>query len=324
MSTSHMPRGDPTTRPDSRPADDLGEPATSRDPLGHDLRTTRERLTPTISQRPRLWTTKLLARVGYPILGLTCILLAWQGLLAALDTPSYIFPKPTDVVSSVTERGDLLWESAARTAIASASGLGLAIVLGVAGAIFLALSKVLERSLLPYAIVVQTTPIVAIAPIIVIWIGAGMRAIIIVAFIISFFPILSNTLVGVNSADVEVQSLFRMHDASRWQTMRKLRLPTSLPYLMAGVRISGGLAVIGAIVGEFVAGIGGGRGGLGYVIQVSAKTLDTSYLMAAAIAGSGMGILFYLTTMLVSRRVLAWHESTQEEEKGGWTEHAAG
>jgi NitT/TauT family transport system permease protein len=323
VSTSQMPKGHPVTDPVSV-ADDPSETATSQDQLEHDRRTKRGSASPAASRRPRAWTTNLVARVGYPILGLACILLAWQGLLAALDTPSYIFPKPTDVFVSVTEKGGLLWESATRTAIASASGLGLAIVFGVAGAILLALSKVLERSLLPYAIVVQTTPIVAIAPIIVIWIGAGMRAIIIVAFIISFFPILSNTLVGLNSADLEVQSFFRMHDASRWQTMRKLRLPTSLPYLMAGVRISGGLAVIGAIVGEFVAGIGGGRGGLGYVIQVSAKTLDTPYLMAAAIAGSGMGILFYLTTMLVSRRVLAWHESTQEEEKGAWTERAGG
>jgi len=324
VSTSQMPRGGPTTHPVSPHPDAPSETAASGDRLGHDRQTAEGRSTAPSSRWPRLWSSGLIGRIGYPILGLTCILLAWQGLLTALETPSYIFPKPTDVISSVTEKGGLLWESAARTAIASASGLGLAIVLGVAGAIFLALSKVLERSLLPYAIVVQTTPIVAIAPIIVIWIGAGMRAIIIVAFIISFFPILSNTLVGLNSADAEIQSFFRMHDSSRWQTMRKLRLPTSLPYLMAGVRISGGLAVIGAIVGEFVAGIGGGRGGLGYVIQVSAKTLDTPYLMAAAIAGSGMGILFYLATMLVSRQVLAWHESTQEEEKGGWTEHAAG
>jgi NitT/TauT family transport system permease protein len=214
------------------------------------------------------------------------------------------------VVEAATERADLLAQSVWRTVSAAASGFILAVVGGVVVALILGSSRVLERSLLPYAVLIQTTPIVAVAPIIVIWLGAGLRSIIVIAFIIAFFPMVSNTLVGLNSVDAERSNLFRLYHASRWTTMRKLRLPTALPYIMAGAKISSGLAVIGAIVGEFVAGVGGGRGGLGYVITISATQLDSPYLFAAALAGSCVGIAFYWLVGTVSRIVLgSWHES---------------
>jgi NitT/TauT family transport system permease protein len=217
----------------------------------------------------------------------------------------------------VVENWSQLLEATGRTMIASLTGLILAIVLGIAGAVVLGFSRFLERSVFPYAIVLQTTPIVAIAPMIVIWIGPGLRSIIVVSLIISFFPMLSNTLAGLNSVDPEARSLFRLYGASPWRTMWKLRLPGALPYITAGVTISGGLSVIGAIVGEFVAGIGGGRGGLGFVVQVSSKQLDVPYLAAGAIAGAMTGVIYHIISKRLSRRLLVWHESALSEEGGG-------
>jgi NitT/TauT family transport system permease protein len=245
-----------------------------------------------------------------PLIGLIAITLTWQVALTITDTPVYVFPKPTEIVSAAAERADLLAESAWRTITAAFFGLILAIIGGVAAAVILHSSRLLERALLPYAVVLQTTPIVAVAPIIVIWIGAGLRSIIVIAFIISFFPMLSNTLVGLHSVDPERRNLFRLYHASRLQRLRRLEFPTALPYILAGARISAGLSVIGAIVGEFVAGIGGGRGGLGYVITVSARQLDSAYLFAAAFVGAAVGIAFYALVGAVSKILLGrWHES---------------
>jgi NitT/TauT family transport system permease protein len=219
------------------------------------------------------------------------------------------------VKAAVENRSQLL-EATGRTMIASVTGLALAIVLGIAGAVVLGFSRFLERSVFPYAIVLQTTPIVAIAPMIVIWIGPGLRSIIIVSLIISFFPMLSNTLAGLNSVDPEARSLFQLYGASQWKTMWKLRLPGALPYIMAGVTISGGLSVIGAIVGEFVAGIGGGRGGLGFVVQVSSKQLNVPYLAAGAIAGAITGVAYHIVGKQLSRRLLIWHDSALSQEGG--------
>jgi NitT/TauT family transport system permease protein len=177
----------------------------------------------------------------------------------------------------------------------------------------------LERTFFPYAIVLQIIPIVTIAPLIVIWIGPGLNSIVAVSLIISFFPIMSNTLVGLHSVDPESQSLFALFGASRMEVMRKLRLPGSLPYVMAGIRISAGLAIKGAILGEFIAGGGGGQGGLGYIISITAADLQTPYLLAAALASACLGITFYFAGKAVTSRILAWHESTlvQEPAKGG-------
>ena len=257
--------------------------------------------------------SSVVSRFGPPAIAFGVILLVWQIGLTLSETPAFLFPKPSDVFEAARERADLLAQSAWRTVSAAVTGFALAVVGGIVAALVLASSKVLERSLLPYAVLIQTTPIVAIAPIIVIWLGAGLRSIIVIAFIISFFPMLSNTLVGLNSVDAERRSLFRLYHASRWQTMHKLRLPAALPYVMAGAKISSGLSVIGAIVGEFVAGVGGGRGGLGYVITVSATQLDSPYLFAAALTGSVVGIVFYWLVGRASRIVMgSWHESEVE------------
>jgi NitT/TauT family transport system permease protein len=259
-------------------------------------------------------TSRAVTRFAPPVVGLIVLLLIWQFGVALLDIPSYLVPKPTDVVDAVRVNAGQLLEAVLRTMITSLIGLALAIVLGISAAVLLAFSRLVERSVFPYAIVLQTTPIVAIAPLIVIWIGPGPRAIIAISLIIAFFPMLSNTLTGLNSVDLEAKNLFRLYGASRWVTMWRLRLPGAMPYIMAGVRISGGLAVIGAIVGEFVAGIGGGRGGLGYVVQVASRQLNTPYLVAGALAGACLGVVYHIASRRLGRWLLSWHESTVEEE----------
>lgn len=258
-------------------------------------------------------------RLLWPLVGFLAIVGAWQGTIHFLGTPSYLVPKPSDVVQAAVENAAPLGHSVLRTASAASSGLVLAAALGIGGAIILGFSKRLEESFFPYAIVLQTTPIIAVAPLIVIWFGAGIQSIIIISFLISFFPMISNTLVGLNSVDMDSRNLFRLHMASKWKTMRKLRIPAAMPYIMAGMKISSGLSVIGAIVGEFVAGIGGGRGGLGYVVTVTATQLDTPYLIAAALAGSVMGIAFFLAVDRISKRFLSWHESVtvEDQPRGG-------
>ncbi|MGA9597159.1 MAG: ABC transporter permease [Acidimicrobiia bacterium] len=263
------------------------------------------------------WIRGSLKRFTGAVVAFFIIATIWHFALVWSGTESYIFPKPMDVLEAGFENRSLLIQSAWRTAQAATTGLVVAVIGGVLAAIVLHSSRLIERSLLPYAVLLQTTPIVAIAPVIVIWMGPGINSIAIIAFIISFFPMLSNTLVGLHSVDPERRNAFRLYHASRLQRLRKLEFPTALPFILAGARISAGLSVIGAIVGEFVAGIGGGRGGLGYVITVSARQLETGYLFAGAFVGSLMGIAFYAAIGLATRLLLGnWHESQVPEATG--------
>jgi NitT/TauT family transport system permease protein len=178
-------------------------------------------------------------------------------------------------------------------------------------------SRILELSLFPYAVILQVTPIVAIAPLIIIWVRQPFLALLVCAWIVAFFPIVSNTTVGLNSADRNLLALFRLYGASPGQTLLYLRLPTALPYFLAGLRISGGLALIGAVVAEFVAGTGGAETGLAFRILEAGYRLAIPRLFAALFLLSLTGIVIYLLLDWLSRRVLRhWHESasTAEEE----------
>ena len=180
-----------------------------------------------------------------------------------LRVPRYLLPSPTDVAAAWVDRSDVLLIALTSTFLSALSGFGLSIVIGMAVALVMSQSRLLERSLYPYAIMLQTIPIVAIAPLIVIWVGAGMPAVVIISFLISLFSIITKTTAGLTSTDHNLLSMFELYNASWLQRMVKLRLPFALLYIMTWLRISSGLAVIGAIVGEFIAGIGGLRGGLG-------------------------------------------------------------
>lgn len=265
------------------------------------------------------------SKFALPVAGFVVIVGVWQLSIGFAHVASYIVPRPSDVVRATLDAPGLLWTGVLTTAVAAAVGLALAVVIGVAGAIFLALSPALERSLFPYAIVLQTTPVIAVAPIVVIWFGANIRSIVVIVFLISFFPMLSNTLVGLSATDPDMRALFRLYKASRTKTMVKLRIPGALPYMVAGLKIAGGLSVIGAIVAEYVAGVGGGQGGLGYVIAISAQQLNTPYLVAAALSGSLLGLIFFGVIAMISRVVNVRHDpGAAAEVRGGITGQVAG
>ncbi len=188
-------------------------------------------------------------------------------------------------------------------------------MVGVSLAIIFTQSKWLEKSLFPYAVILQVTPVVAIAPLIIIWVGDINLSLLICAWIVAFFPILSNTILGLNSADHNLINLFQLYRASRWQTLRYLRLPAALPYFLGGLKISGGLALIGAVVAEFVAGTGGSASGLAFRILESGYRLEIPRMFAALILISLSGIaIFFLTSWIAYLALRHWHESAVRRE----------
>lgn len=264
---------------------------------------------------PKLNLPEPVANAAPPVAVSVVFVAAWQTVCTALHVPHYLLPKPTDVVVAAIAKSDILATALLSTFTSALLAFALSICVGMSAALLMSQSKLLERSLYPYAILLQTIPIVAIAPLIVIWVGAGMNAVVIIAFIISLFPIISNTTAGLTSTDHNLTSMFELYNASWLQKTMKLRLPAAMPYIMTGLRISSGLAVIGAIVGEFIAGIGGLRGGLGYLIVSAANRLEMSYLFAAALASSVLGLVIFFGVSLTSARFLRhWHESAVQRE----------
>lgn len=253
---------------------------------------------------------KLTVQILPPLIVFLLVVGLWELVLRVAKVPAYLLPKPTDIVQAAILNWTNLVVSVRTTVAEAVLGFLASVVLGVAFAIVLALSKTVERSVYPYAIVLQTIPIVAVAPIIVIWLGAGMNAIVAIAFLIGFFPILSNTLIGLNSTEQNMKNLFYLYNATKWQTIWRLRIPAALPYILAGLKISCSLSVVGAIVGEYIAGIGGLQGGLGYAITVASTRLQTAYLFACGLAAAVVGIVFFLLINALSNRLLrSWHDS---------------
>lgn len=242
-------------------------------------------------------------------------LAGWEAAVRINAVPHYILPGPLLIAQTLyTDWGTLsisLWITLRITFAA----LIAAVTVGVALAILFAQSKWVERSLFPYAVVLQVTPIVSIAPLIIIWVGDINLSLLICAWIVAFFPILSNTILGLNSADHNLISLFQLYGASRWQTLRYLKLPAALPYFLGGLKISGGLALIGAVVAEFVAGTGGNASGLAYRILESGYQLRIPRMFAALIMISVSGIVIFLALSWIAHRLLhRWHESAVTRE----------
>ena len=189
-------------------------------------------------------------------------------------------------------------------------GYLLAISIGVTSAAIMSQSKILERSFYPYAILLQTLPAVAVAPLIVLWFGFDMLSVVIICLIISLFPIINNTLLGLKSTSINLVELFQMHNKSRFVSFFKLRLPAAIPHTIAGLRISAGLSVVGAIVGEFIIGSGTMGGGLGVMIIYSQGDLETALVMALIFTATFLGFMFFSTVSLLGYYLLRhWHES---------------
>jgi NitT/TauT family transport system permease protein len=264
-----------------------------------------------VKKKNNEWAKKILP----PVIAMILVIVLWQLIVTLIGTPHYIFPKPTDIFYAAVKNWSNLSSALVTTIISAVSGFILSVIGGIGVAVLMASSKLAERSFYPYAIILQTIPVVAIAPIIVIWFGSGMNAIVIIAFTIGFFPMLSNTLIGLNATDHNMKNLFYLYNASKWQVMWKLRFPAALPYIIAGAKISCTLAVVGAIVGEYIAGVGGGAGGLGYAITVAASRLQTPYLFALGLSAAVLGIVFFLFVSYISRACLgSWHESELEQD----------
>jgi NitT/TauT family transport system permease protein len=241
---------------------------------------------------------------------------AWEWAVRANEVPSYILPGPVLIFQTLIRDWHTLQVSLWITLQITFAALFVAAILGLALAVLFAQSRVVELSLFPYAVILQVTPIVAIAPLIIIWVDDIRIALLICAWIVAFFPILSNTTLGLNSADHNLADLFRLYRASRWQVLMRLRLPTAMPYFLGGLRISGGLALIGAIVAEFVAGTGGRASGLAYRILEAGYQLQIPRMFAALVLISLTGIAIFLAMSLISHLALRhWHESAMKERK---------
>jgi NitT/TauT family transport system permease protein len=257
-------------------------------------------------------TPRWAARYGPPVLVFTAVLAGWEAYVRAMNVPAYILPSPSLVLETLfTDRATLV-PALLVTLKTTFAALAAAVLGGVGLAILFTQWKWVERSFLPFAIVLQVTPIVAIAPLLLIYLEAP-AAVLVCAFLVAFFPILSNTAFGLASADRNLVDLFKLYRATRWQTLLHLRLPAALPYFLGGLRIGGGLALIGAIVAELAAGNAGKGAGLAFRIAEAGYRLNIPRMFAALALISVTGIAIFAALSALSSYLLGrWHDSAAE------------
>jgi len=255
------------------------------------------------------------AQILVPIGMLALLLAAWQIYCDVAHIPHYILPSPLRITQAFLEDYPMLFKALSVTLQTTFIALALALVSGVALAILMAQSRWIELALFPYAIILQVTPIVAIAPLILVYTSTTQQALLICAWLVAFFPVLSNTAQGLHSTDHNLLNLFELYGASRWQTMIHLRLPNALPYFLAGLRIAGGLALIAAVVAEFAAGTPGADAGLAFRLIEAQHRLNIPRLFAALVLLSLTGVAIFGATSLLSYLLLRkWHESAVKRE----------
>ena len=263
-------------------------------------------------RRERLDST---ARWLMPLLTIALGLWLWDRIVVWNEIAPYILPGPLKVAETLVADAGLLWDDLRQTMSITLLALVVAVVGGVGLAVLFTQSRLIEQSLSPYAVILQVTPVIAIAPLIRIYVDSPTIQLLLCAWIVAFFPILSNTTLGLNSVDHNLRDLFRIYGASRWQRLRYLQLPAALPYFMGGLRIAGGLALIGAVVAEFVIGVGGTGNGLAARILESGYRLNIPRLYAALIVIALAGVAIYLVTGWLSHMTLRkWHESAVKRE----------
>jgi NitT/TauT family transport system permease protein len=267
--------------------------------------------TPPLSAEQRAPDSRVerLVRILLPVVVLAMGVAAWEVVVRANDIPPYVLPGPGAVFRTLVNDWPVLWRSLLTTLQTTLEGFVAAAVGGIVLALLFNQSKWLEYSLFPYAVILQVTPVIAIAPLLLIYLPQ-QTAVIVCAWIVGFFPVLSNTTLGLRSVDRNLAGLFQLYGASRLQTLRYLKLPSALPFILGGLRIAGGLSLIGAVVAEIAAGSAGAGSGLAYRIAESGYRLNIPRMFAALLLLSAAGIVIYgllaLTSHLVLRR---WHES---------------
>jgi NitT/TauT family transport system permease protein len=260
--------------------------------------------------RDQLWAYGLPTIVAVAILGI------WEASVAAFNVSHLVLPAPSAIAAAAIENSDSLLRAALVTIRVTIMAFVLALFFGVLWAVIFAQSRTVERALFPYAVTLQVTPIVAIAPLILIWVGLdnAERAVLILATIVAFFPILANTTLGLRSADRQLHELFDLYRATRLQRLLRLQFPAALPYLLAGMKIAGGLALIGTVVAEFAAGSGTSTG-LAWRIIEAGNRLQIAKVFAALALLSAIGIAIFALLSLIERQALKrWHESARPKE----------
>jgi NitT/TauT family transport system permease protein len=248
---------------------------------------------------------RILAPAGVLAFGIVL----WDLIVRINGIPPYILPSPGLVLSTLFTDWSILASSLLATLITTLEGLGLAVAGGIGLAVLFNQSRLIEHSLYPYAVILQVTPVVAIAPLLLIYLPQQL-AVLACAWIVAFFPVLANTTLGLNSVDHNLADLFRLYGASRWQVLTELKLPAALPQMLAGIKIAGGLSLIGAVVAEIAAGSAGAGSGLAYRIAESGYRLNIPRMFAALMLLSITGIaIFALLSWLTHLALRRWHES---------------
>jgi NitT/TauT family transport system permease protein len=255
------------------------------------------------------------AQIVVPVVMLALMTLAWHLYVTINQVPHYVLPGPLLVAQSLYDDWPILFRALQVTLGITLSALALALAGGVAVAIVMAQSRIAELALYPYAVILQVTPIVAVAPLIIIYAPTTHAALLIIAFLVAFFPVLSNTIQGLKSTDHNLLNLFELYGASSLQTLLHLKIPSALPYFLVGLRIAGGLALIAAVVAEFVAGSAGADSGLAFRLLESQFRLNIPRLYAALLLLSATGVVIFFLTSLISHFLLRhWHESAVRRE----------
>jgi NitT/TauT family transport system permease protein len=254
-------------------------------------------------------------RIVLPVVVLAVVLALWQIIVVIFAIPPYVLPAPVLVFSTLITDAALLGQSLLVTLTTTVEGFLLAAVGGIGLAILFSQSRLVEYSLYPYAVILQVTPIVAIAPLLLIYLPQHL-AVLACAWIVAFFPVLANTTLGLNSVDHNLIALFDLYKASRWQILWDLKLPAALPQMLAGLRIAGGLSLIGAVVAEIAAGSAGAGSGLAYRIAESGYRLNIPRMFAALLLLSLAGVaIFFLLSALSHLMLRRWHESAVKQER---------
>ncbi|WP_299689768.1 ABC transporter permease [uncultured Tateyamaria sp.] len=267
------------------------------------------------ARRARRRRVEQTARYVLPLLVMVLAIWLWDRIVVWNDIPHFILPGPSRVWASLTGDWNLLWDSALLTGRITLMALAIAVVGGAGLAILFNQSRMVELSLYPYAVILQVTPVVSIAPLIFIYVESKTVGMLMCAWIVAFFPVLSSTTLGLNSVDHNLRDLFRIYGATRWQRLWMLQLPSALPYFLGGLKIAGGLSLIGAVVAELVAGTGGVGTGLAFRIQEAGYRLNIARMFAALAIVAAMGVFIFAALSLLSHMLLRrWHESAIKRE----------
>jgi NitT/TauT family transport system permease protein len=260
--------------------------------------------------------TKLLKPSAIPLMLGTVILSSWEFYVQYYKIPAYILPSPLMVVQTLVSDWSLLGSALLVTLKITFFALFLSVALGIIVSFIFVQNETVERALFPYAVLLQVTPIVAVAPLIIIWIKDTTISLVICSTLVALFPIISNTTLGLKSVDPDLLSFFKLHKASRLQTLLRLRIPSALPYFFGGLRISSGLALIGAVVAEFVAGTGGTGSGLAYQILQAGFQLNIPRMFASLLLITISGVLlFALMTWVTRISLMDWHSSELKSDR---------